>query len=90
MDELPLVLLGIRSAWREGADASAAELVYGSALRLPGEFVPGSSRNVTPSDGFLRSLQDSMRTTVPPPVLFHSQPPTNTPPALAHASHVYV
>jgi transposase InsO family protein len=52
MDELPLVLLGVRSSWREGADNSAAELVYGSALRVPGKFVPGSSRSAVPSRQF--------------------------------------
>lgn len=35
---LPVILLGIRSAWREDLQASAAELVYGQTLRLPGEF----------------------------------------------------
>jgi hypothetical protein len=31
---LPLVLLGIRSAWNEDLKASSAELVSGSPLRL--------------------------------------------------------
>ena len=35
---LPLVLLGIHAAFREDLDCSSAELVYGSTLRLPGEF----------------------------------------------------
>jgi len=33
-EALPLVLLGIRSAWNEDLKASSAELVYGSLLRL--------------------------------------------------------
>jgi len=33
---LLLVLLGIYSAWKEDLQASSAELVYGSPLRLPG------------------------------------------------------
>ena len=40
-DALPLVLLGLRSAWREGPETAPAELLCGSALRLPGQFVPG-------------------------------------------------
>ena len=36
MDHLPLVLLGIRVAWREEPGCSPAELVYSSSLRLPG------------------------------------------------------
>ena len=38
MDQLPMVLLGIRTAWREDAECSPADLVYGTALHLPGEF----------------------------------------------------
>ncbi len=43
MDALPLVLLGIRSAFKDDISATAAELVYGTTLRLPGEFFVGSS-----------------------------------------------
>ena len=37
-ESLPLVLLGIRTVYKEDLHASVAELVYGSTLRLPGEF----------------------------------------------------
>lgn len=43
-EALPLVLLGMRSAWKEDLQASSADLVYGEPLRLPGEFlcpIPG-------------------------------------------------
>ena len=33
MDHLPMVLLGIRTAWHEDPDCSRTELVYGSTLR---------------------------------------------------------
>lgn len=39
---LPTILLGIRAAWREDLKASAAEMVYGQVLRLPGEFLTPS------------------------------------------------
>ena len=35
---LPLVLLGIRSALKEDIACTSAQLVYGTTLRLPGEF----------------------------------------------------
>ena len=38
MDSLPLVLLGIRTALKEDIQSTAAEMVYGTTLRLPGEF----------------------------------------------------
>lgn len=37
-DSLPLVLLGIRTAFKEDLGCTCAELVYGTMLRLPGEF----------------------------------------------------
>ncbi|GBN65048.1 hypothetical protein AVEN_131147-1 [Araneus ventricosus] len=37
LDTLPLVLLGIRTVLHEVLDDSAAELVYGSSLRLSGK-----------------------------------------------------
>ena len=38
MDTLPLVLLGVRTALKEDISSTAAEMVYGTTLRLPGEF----------------------------------------------------
>ena len=40
LDELPWVLLGIRTAPKEDLGSSTAELVYGSPLTVPGDFVP--------------------------------------------------
>lgn len=37
--ELPIVLLGIRCAFKEDLKCSAAEMVYGQNLRLPGELL---------------------------------------------------
>ena len=36
--KLPAVLLGARSAVKELLGRSAAEMIYGTTLRLPGEF----------------------------------------------------
>ena len=38
-NELPLVLLGIGSALKEDIGCSAADMVYGQTLQLPGEFL---------------------------------------------------
>ena len=35
---LPAVLLGVRSALKKRLGRSAAEMIYGTTLRLPGEF----------------------------------------------------
>jgi len=36
--ELPLILLGLRSVFKEDIQATTAEMVYGKTLRLPAEF----------------------------------------------------
>ncbi|XP_070171108.1 uncharacterized protein [Polyergus mexicanus] len=39
---LPVIMLGIRTAFKENFQATPAELVYGETLRLPGEFLQES------------------------------------------------
>ena len=39
VDILPTVMLGLRAAWKEDLKATAAELVYGEPMRLPGQFL---------------------------------------------------
>ncbi|KAJ8391198.1 hypothetical protein AAFF_G00096270 [Aldrovandia affinis] len=38
-DRLPWVLLGLRTAPKEDLQSSSAELVFGQALRVPGDFI---------------------------------------------------
>ena len=90
MDELPLVLLGIRTAWREDPDCSASDLVYGTSLRIPGEFLPHEPRNLRVSSEFLRQLQDNMRTVLPPAHEFHGSHSAYQPDNLASTGYVYV
>ena len=45
-EALPLVLLGIRTAYKQDVMCTAAELVYGTTLRLPGEFFAPSHTNI--------------------------------------------
>ena len=90
MDELPLVLLGIRSAWREDIDCSAADLVYGTGLHVPGEFLPQPAVSAPPPTEFLRHLQDTMRKALPTPPEFHGKHPEYKPHNLAATGFVYV
>ena len=38
VDALPIVLIGLRTCYKEDIRASTAELLYGKTLRIPGEF----------------------------------------------------
>jgi len=49
-DALPLVLFGLRTAWKSDLRSSVAELVYGESLRVPGEFLSPLPSSPEPSD----------------------------------------
>lgn len=45
METLPVMLLDVRTAWREDFGATAAEMIYGQPLRLPSGFFGLQSNN---------------------------------------------
>ncbi|XP_064488303.1 uncharacterized protein LOC135400391 [Ornithodoros turicata] len=81
-DSLPIVLLGVRSALRSDLQCSSAELVYGSTLRLPGEFFRTSPSSVTTSVPDLQQFAQTLRDTM---CKLRPVPP-RTPPG----SHVFI
>ncbi|XP_037910187.1 uncharacterized protein LOC119650991 [Hermetia illucens] len=54
---LPTVLLGIRAAWCEDLLATSAELVYGTTLRLPGEFWSDTTDATTDQTAFITEFR---------------------------------
>ena len=91
MDNLPFVLLGIRTSVREDSGCSASDLLYGSSLRLPGDMLvrPSSSSAPSPSD-FAKNLQAAMLEAAPMPVVHHGVTPPKLCPRLHSASHVFL
>ncbi|BHF78004.1 hypothetical protein SprV_0602111400 [Sparganum proliferum] len=86
-DNVPVALLGIRAALKSDLNCSAAELVFGTTLRLPGEIVTPTSRGAeeTP-ENFLRQFMRSL-SPVPP------RAPSTEPyveKGLANCTHVFV
>ncbi|XP_014207847.1 uncharacterized protein LOC106638933 [Copidosoma floridanum] len=73
---LPLVLLGIRSAFKEDIKATLAEMVYGETLCLPHELFVSSPVNKSFDDlkSFLSSLREFMSRLRPAPASRHCQP----------------
>lgn len=47
---LPTILLGLRVTYKEDISASPAELVYGTTLKIPGEFFTKGSSNLTETE----------------------------------------
>ncbi len=74
---LPMVLLGIRHC-------TAAELVYGTTLRLPGEFFTPSHSTVDPSS-YIAQLKSAMQQ-----IQATSQKPAHVSPALSTCTHVFI
>lgn len=57
VDNLPNALLGHRSVLKDDISATPAEMVYGSSLRLPGEFFE-STRVFEPRTEFVKNLRE--------------------------------
>jgi len=66
MDTLPLILLGIRTALKEDLKFTAAEMVYGTTLRLPGEFfTPSTTDSLPDPSNFIHQLKTHFQTVRP-------------------------
>lgn len=63
-DTLPIVLLGLRSTVKNDLQATPAEMVYGSSLRLPGEFICEDA-NFKPQSEFVQELKKAMNSLQP-------------------------
>jgi hypothetical protein len=86
-EALPLVLLGIRTAFKEDLQASMAELVYGEPLRIPGELLAASPTTGDPSE-LITQLRhfEQLR---PVPASRHSSPAVFVHKDLADSTHVF-
>jgi transposase InsO family protein len=83
-ENLPWVLLGLRTAPKEDSGVSAAKLVYGVALALPAEFL---STAEPPAAEFLQKLQQVEIPATRP--LGYAEAAAKPPAALLQASHIY-
>ncbi|XP_037559637.1 uncharacterized protein LOC119436727 [Dermacentor silvarum] len=54
--DLPLVLLGVRSSFKEDLGCTTAELVYGTTLRRPGEFFAPATVATPDPDSYVQQL----------------------------------
>ena len=91
VDSLPLVLLNIRTALKDDIHCMAAELVYGTSLRLPREFFDCSQDDpVYDPAAYVSQLQSVMQRLKPIPVRPHSRRKVYISKALATCTHVFV
>lgn len=90
-ETLPMVLLGIRTAWKQDIQSTAAELVYGESLRLPGEFFSTKSTYSSAEVAdFAARLRSHVANLAPLPTRWHSNKPFYVPRNLKTANHVFL
>ena len=90
LEALPLILLSIRTSTKPDSNCSTSELVYGTTLRLAGEFFPSSS--LTPASDrsdYASHLSTFLRQIRPLPVRT-SMNPVYLPSDLDTAAEVYL
>ena len=90
IEELPWVLLGIGTAPKEDLGLSTAELVYGSPLIVPGDFIPDGQP--WPASQGLQHQRQRVGNLIPIPTTAHGkeQIRTNVPQSLKQGKFVFV
>lgn len=86
---LPKVLLGIRTSLKEDLKATAAEMIYGESLHLPGDFFHESELRLDPTD-FISQLKRSLSELRPIPASNHSKQKIFIHKELQNCSHVWI
>ena len=89
-DTLPIVLLGIRTTVKDDLQCTTAELVYGTTLRLPGEFFDNTNNSCDDPASYVTKLKASMSRVKPPPVRTQLQDKTHVNNYLSDCTHVFV
>jgi cleavage and polyadenylation specificity factor subunit 1 len=88
-EALPLVLHGIRTAYKAHLHASVAELVYGEPLRMPGELLTPAADPVDPAH-LITQLRQYMARLRPVPAARHASTATFVHKDLRDCTHVFL
>ncbi|GBM56795.1 hypothetical protein AVEN_38360-1 [Araneus ventricosus] len=89
-ETLPIVLLGIRSAVKPDINATCAELVYGTTLRLPSDIFNSINDLSTPTDTYVLKFKSIMQSINPISTSRHSIKAIYIHPSLQTCSHVFL
>ncbi|GFS93192.1 transposon Ty3-G Gag-Pol polyprotein [Trichonephila clavipes] len=87
---LPIVLLGMRSALKDDINATCAQLVYGTTLRLPSDLVTSDSINQTANSTYVTSLIQTMRSLNPVSTAQHGTQNIYINPSLKTCSYIFL
>lgn len=87
--EVPLVMLGLRCAFKEDIQATAAELVYGKTLRLPAEFFT-EYKPLSNEVEFIQRFRTAMSRLRPTQTSFHTEKKPFIQQALSSCKAVFI
>ena len=88
-EDLPFVMLGIRTTQKEDLKCSPAEMVFGTKLRLPADIAGEDDETITQED-FLKKLKEKCAAQVPTPTRTIAKPVNYIPKHLKDATHVWL
>ena len=88
ISELSWVMLGLRTMPKDDLGTSPADLVFGSPLTVPGEFVGHGQGEPVPE--LLRRLCDNVADLRPVPPVHHASSTTSSPTSLFSAKFVFI
>ena len=86
---LPTILLGFRTVLKEDIKTTAADLVYGTSLRLPGEIFLPTPTEASPQQ-FVEDLKEHFRHIQPTPASRHGSPSIFIHPRLKDCAFVFL
>ena len=90
VDALPLILLGIRTTLKQDLGCSVAELVYGTTLRIPGEFFTSTASTGVDAASYVEQLKATMHHLQATPPRVSDRPKVYISKDLTSSSHVFV
>lgn len=88
-ESLPLVMLSIRNTFKEDLKATAADILYGNSLKLPGEIFD-TSHPIIGEHEFVHKLRRVMQEIKPMEASNHSKKRVFIHPDLQDSTHVFV
>lgn len=90
VDVLPIVLLGLRSSYKTDIKSTAAEMTFGTSLKLPGDFFVSDNKTTGAASEFVIALKKKMQSIRPTAAAHHATNRVFIHPDLHSSSHVFV
>lgn len=88
--QLPWILLGIRTSVKEDIGYSSSQLLFGQSLRLPGEFIINETNITTPTSEIAQKIRNSILQTSPKNIRVRRQTDIFVTQDIQSCSHVFI